>query len=132
MHMTVSTVTKSRPHLPIVWSDVGEAVDGGGAAELAQLAQRVLAVHTGELSGEEEGGRRLGAVSVFPLRCPRRNNIVSEASPQLLQLSRHEPHHTAASRVTCHTGTLTMNRSWVGSGYTIRRHILLHCKLQSP
>ena len=60
MHMTVSTVTKSRPHLPIVWSDVGEAVDGGGAAELAQLAQRVLAVHTGELSGEEECGRRLG------------------------------------------------------------------------
>ena len=54
MHMTVSTVTKSRPHLPIVWSDVGEAVDGGGAAELAQLAQRVLAVH------DEEGGRRLG------------------------------------------------------------------------
>ena len=117
MHMTVSTVTKSR-HLPVVWSDVGEAVDGGGAAELAQLAQRVLAVHDGALSGKEECGRRLGAVSVFPLRCPRRNNIVSEASPQLLQLSRHEPHHTAASRVTCHTGTLTMNRSWVGGGYT--------------
>ena len=91
--------------MPIVWSDVGEAVDGGGAAELAQLAQRVLPVHAAveDLSGEEECGDRLGAVSVFPLRCPRRNNIVSEASPQLLQLSRHEPHHTAASRVTCHT-----------------------------
>ena len=126
-------VTKSRPHLPIVWSDVGEAVDGGGAAELAQLAQRVLPVHAAveDLGGEEECGDRLGAVSVFPLRCPRRNNIVSEASPQLLQLSRHEPHHTAASRVTCHTGTLTVNRFWVGSGYTIRRHIL-HYKLQSP
>ena len=113
-------VTKSRPHLPVVWSDVGEAVDGGGAAELAQLAQRVLPVHVEDLSGEEECVHRLGAVSVFPLHCPRRNNIVSEASPQLLQLSRHEPHHTAESRVTCHTGTLTMNRSWVGSGYTIR------------
>ena len=78
--------------MPIVWSDVGEAVDGGGAAELAQLAQRVLPVHV------EECGDRLGAVSVFPLHCPRRNNIVSEASPQLLQLSRHEPHHTAQRR----------------------------------
>ena len=108
--------------MPIVWSDVGEAVDGGGAAELAQLAQRVLPVHVEDLSGEEcWAGTGLGAVSVFPLRCPRRNNIVSETSPQLLQLSRHEPHHTAESRVTCHTGTLTMNRSWVGSGYTIRR-----------
>ena len=91
-------VTKSRPHLPVVWSDVGEAVDGGGAAELAQLAQRVLPVHVEDLSGEEECVHRLGAVSVFPLHCPRRNNIVSEASPQLLQLSRHEPHHTAQRR----------------------------------
>ena len=57
-HITVATVTKSRPHLPVVWSDVGEAVDGGGAAELAQLAQRVLPVHAAaeDLSGEEECG----------------------------------------------------------------------------
>ena len=96
-HITVATVTKSRPHLPVVWSDVGEAVDGGGAAELAQLAQRVLPVHVEEECGDTED--RLGwgryrcshytvLVEIILFLRPRRNYYNYPVTSHITQHSR--------------------------------------------